>query len=72
MPTQGQRVYVGQLEKESRPLSVILKPYVEKFLKGAGTTAEAAASYGQQALKVVSGVLWWGYEGLKSLFTKTS
>lgn len=72
LPTQGQKTIVASLDKESRPLSVVLRPYVEGFLKGAGHTAGAVAGYGQQALKAMSGVLWWGFEGIKSIFAKTT
>lgn len=72
IPTKEQKTFVANLDQESRPIGVVLKPYVDGFLKGAGYTAEAMAGYGQYALKTVSGVIWWGYEGIKSLFSKTT
>lgn len=41
-------------------------------MRGAGTAAESAAGFGQQALSVISSALLWGYQGLKNLLTKTA
>jgi len=68
----AQKIIVTQFQQESRPLGVIMRPYLEALMRGAGTAAGSAAGIGQQALSAISSALLWGYEGLKNLLSKTA